>query len=225
MRYNPSPRPTHALRSMRSESDPINLPTSGQRGPADHDRRAQIISVANGLFREFGYRKTSVADIGKAMGISAAYVYRFFTSKQAIGEAICAVTLEQLGDQLREVIGLNESATKRFRLFMRTALKLSYDLLVIERGVNEVVVAAIEGDWCTVVGHKEQLHNLLEKVILDGRQAGEFEKKTPLDEVIDGLAELILPYTHESCIGNRTWDELEKGMLAATNLALRSLAF
>lgn len=209
---------------MRSELEAINLPTSGQRGPAEHDRRAQIISVADDLFREFGYRKTSVADISKAMGISTAYIYRFFTSKQAIGEAICAATLEQLGDELRKVFELDLSSTKRFRLFMQTALKLSYELLVIQREVNEVVVAAIEGDWCTVAGHRTQLYSILERIVEEGRQAGEFERKTPLDEVVEGLAEIILPYTHESCISHRTWDELEKGMLATTSLALRSLA-
>jgi AcrR family transcriptional regulator len=209
---------------MRSESDSITLPTSGQRGPAEHDRRVQIITIANDLFRAFGYRKTSVADIGKVMGISTAYVYRFFKSKQAIGEAICANTLEQLDEQLREVVELNLSATKRFRLFMRTALTLSYELLVIERAVNAVVVEAVQGQWCTIAGHTAEIHSMLERIIDEGRQVGEFEKKTPLDEVTDALAELMVPYTNAMCVSQRSWEELEKGMTATTNLALRSLS-
>ncbi len=209
---------------MHSESETSALPTSGQRGPADHDRRVQIITVAEGLFREFGYRKTSVADIGKAMGISTAYIYRFFESKQAIGEAICAHTLEKMGDKLRAIADQDLSATRRLRLFMKSALKLSYDLLVVERQVNEVVVEAINGDWCTAAGHQAQLYAILERLADDGRKAGEFEKKTPLDEVTDGLAEMILPYTNAHCLNHRSWEELEKGMNAATNLVLRSLA-
>lgn len=209
---------------MRSESETVTLPTSGQRGPAEHDRRAQIISVADTLFREAGYRKTSVADIGKAMGISTAYIYRFFKSKQAIGEAICASTLEQLDNELQKVVELDLPPTKRFRLFMRTALKLSYDVLVVERQVNEVVLAAIEGNWCTATGHKAQLHAMLQRIVEEGRQLGEFEKKTPLDEVADGLSEVIMPYTHGMCIAQRSWEELEIGMTATTNLVLRSLA-
>lgn len=189
-----------------------------------HDRRAQIIEVANNLFRHVGYRKTSVAEIGKALGISKAYIYRFFKSKQAIGEAICASTLEQLDGKLQAVLTLELSSTKRLRLFMRTALTLNYELLVVERKVNEVVVEAIEGGWCTVAGHNAQMYAMLEHIIDEGRQKGEFEKKTPLDEITDALAELIVPYTDSNCLAKRPWRELEKGMNAATNLALRSLA-
>jgi AcrR family transcriptional regulator len=209
---------------MHNEPESSALPVSGQRGPAEHDRRAQIIRVADELFREFGYRKTSVADISKAMGISTAYIYRFFESKQAIGEAICAQTLEQLGNQLRAVLDQDLSPTKRFRLFMKTALALSYELMVVEKETNEAVVAAIEGDWCTATGHQAQLYAMLERLLDEGRQAGEFERKTPLDEMTDGVAEMILPYTNAHCLGQRSWEELEKGMHAATNLVLRSLA-
>ena len=223
-----APPPTPALRLMRtdseSDSNAITLPTSGQRGPAEHERRAQIIEAANTLFREFGYRKSSVADISKAMGISTAYIYRFFTSKQAIGEALCAITLERIDERLLEVVLLDLSATKRLRLFMQTALNLSYDLFVVQREVNDVVVAAIEGNWCTVGGHKEQLYSMLQRLIVEGRQAGEFEKKTPLDEVTDGLSEVLLPYTHAGSMGHRSWAELENGMKATTTLILRSLA-
>jgi AcrR family transcriptional regulator len=213
-----------ALRSMHSESEVISLPTSGQRGPVEHDRRAQIITVADNLFREYGYRKTSVADISKAMGISTAYVYRFFNSKQAIGEAICASTLEELDHKLREVVDLDLSPTRKLRLFMQTSLRLSYELLVVEREVNEVVVAAVEGNWCTAAGHKAQMYAMLELIIEQGRQAGEFERKTPIDEVTDGIAETIMPYTNARCLEQRSFSELEKGVNATTNLVLRSLA-
>jgi AcrR family transcriptional regulator len=207
-----------------SDSDAILLPTSGQRGPADHERRAQIIDVADDLFRNFGYRKSSVADISKAMGISTAYIYRFFKSKQAIGEAICATTLEHIDEQLRAIVSLEMSPTKRLRLFMQTALKLSYELFVVERAVNDVVIAAVEGNWCTVTGHKEQMYSMLQRLVTAGRQAGEFEKKTPLDEVTDGLGEIVLLYTSARSMDDRSWAALENGMNAATNLILRSLA-
>ncbi|MFK3799008.1 MULTISPECIES: TetR/AcrR family transcriptional regulator [unclassified Pseudomonas] len=211
---------------MRSETDTdaISLPTSGQRGPVEHERRTQILDAADTLFREFGYRKSSVADISKAMGISTAYIYRFFTSKQAIGEALCAATLEKMDEELQQVVQLDLPPTKRFRLFMQTALKRSYELFVVEREVNDIVLAAMEGNWCTVGGHKEQLRAMLQQLIVDGRQAGEFEKKTPLDEVTDGVAEAILPYTNAHSMSHRTWAELENGLTATTNLVLRSLA-
>ncbi|XOT96806.1 TetR/AcrR family transcriptional regulator, partial [Alcaligenes pakistanensis] len=61
--------------------------TLGQRGPTEHHRREQIIEQANTHFRLYGYRKTSVASLAKSIGVSSAYLYRFFDSKQAIGQA------------------------------------------------------------------------------------------------------------------------------------------
>ena len=43
--------------------------------------------VAERLFREIGYQKTTVADIAKELRMSPANVYRFFDSKKAIPRA------------------------------------------------------------------------------------------------------------------------------------------
>ena len=50
-------------------------------------------------FHWYGYDKTTVSDLAKAIGFSKAYIYKFFDSKQAIGEAICARTLSGPGRQ------------------------------------------------------------------------------------------------------------------------------
>jgi AraC-like DNA-binding protein len=50
----------------------------GQRGPADHSIRDQIIDAAHAHFGHYGYGKTTVADLAKAIGFSKAYIYKFF---------------------------------------------------------------------------------------------------------------------------------------------------
>ncbi|MEA2894349.1 MAG: hypothetical protein QOI05_5142, partial [Bradyrhizobium sp.] len=42
--------------------------------------RERILVVAERLFREIGYQKTTVADIAKVLRMSPANVYRFFDS-------------------------------------------------------------------------------------------------------------------------------------------------
>ena len=51
------------------------------RGPADHDVRDQIVAAATEHFRLYGYDKTAVSDLAKAIGFSKAYIYKFFESK------------------------------------------------------------------------------------------------------------------------------------------------
>ena len=53
------------------------------------DTRERILVVAERLFRQIGYQKTTVADIAKELRMSPANVYRFFDSKKAIHEGVC----------------------------------------------------------------------------------------------------------------------------------------
>ena len=52
------------------------------------DTRERILVVAERLFREIGYQKTTVADIAKVLRMSPANVYRFFDFKKAIHEGV-----------------------------------------------------------------------------------------------------------------------------------------
>ena len=57
-------------------------PALPSRGPADHTVRDQIVQAAGEHFRYYGYEKTTVSDLAKAIGFSKAYIYKFFNSKQ-----------------------------------------------------------------------------------------------------------------------------------------------
>ena len=58
-------------------------PLAGQRGPAEHERREQILGAASEHFRHYGYNKTTVADVAKAIGLSTAYIYKFFELQES----------------------------------------------------------------------------------------------------------------------------------------------
>ncbi|MGH8504318.1 MAG: TetR/AcrR family transcriptional regulator, partial [Gammaproteobacteria bacterium] len=73
--------------------DDITPSAPQSRGPADHKVREQIVEAAEEHFSRYGYEKTTVSDLAKSIKFSKAYIYKFFDSKQAIGEAICAKTL------------------------------------------------------------------------------------------------------------------------------------
>jgi hypothetical protein len=88
---------------------------SGRRGPAEHERREQIVSAANEHFRRYGYNKTTVADLARAIGLSTAYIYKFFDSKQAIGEAACAESLGGIVAELKKIVGQKKAAAGRLR--------------------------------------------------------------------------------------------------------------
>ena len=62
------------------------------------DTRTRILLVAERLFREIGYQKTTVADIAKVLKMSPANVYRFFDSKAAIHQGVALrIAVEERG--------------------------------------------------------------------------------------------------------------------------------
>ena len=83
------------------------------------DTRARIIETAEALFRRLGFAKTAVADIAGELGMSPANVYRFFSSKNAIVEAICQRCLSELDEKAWVVARSRGSASARVeRLFL-----------------------------------------------------------------------------------------------------------
>ena len=53
-------------------NDDMNNSTT--RGPQDHEIRDQIINAATQHFGHYGYEKTTVSDLAKAIGFSKAYI-------------------------------------------------------------------------------------------------------------------------------------------------------
>ena len=60
------------------------------------DTRERILVVAERLFRQIGYQKTTVADIAKELRMSPANVYRFFDSKKSIHEGVARTLMGEV---------------------------------------------------------------------------------------------------------------------------------
>lgn len=197
---------------------------TGQRGPADHERRAQILKAADEHFRHYGYSKTSVAALGRAIGVSAAYIYRFFDSKQAIGEAIVAHVLSEMDAGLLEIAEGPERATARLRRLLATMMQCSCDRFLKDRKVHEIVTVAMENNWCATVDHQAAVENAIRRVIVDGRKSGEFEKKSPVDEICSAIVAASMCFSHPRLLESEPAEELDRRLNIVTSLVLRSLA-
>lgn len=195
-----------------------------QRGPAEHERREQIINAAFEHFRHFGYAKTSVADLAKAIGVSSAYIYKFFESKQAIGEAVCSQRVGQIGLALREIANRDDTATMRLRAVFKALMTKSLDLFFDDRKLHDIAAVAAAQHWKSALNHRAELYSIVQQIIMDGRESGEFERKTPLDEVCMAITSVMTPFSHPLMLEQKTPEQLEERVVAITSLVLRSLS-
>ena len=206
-------------------TDAMNKRTesAGQRGPVDHERRQQIIQAAEEHFRHYGYNKTTVADLARAIGLSSAYIYKFFDSKRAIGEAVCQLILSEILADARAIAEERGPRSDRLRRLFQTVARRGLEMFLNQRRAHDLAVTACMERWPTIDDYKERMSEVLAGLITEGREAGDFEKKTPLDETVGSILLSMVCFMHplllEECL-----DDAEGQALAMANLVLRSLA-
>ena len=164
------------------------------RGPSDHSVRDQVVDAATEHFGHFGYEKTTVSELAKSIGFSKSYIYKFFDSKQAIGEVICTNRLAMIMAIVNSAIADAPSASEKLRRLFRSLTEAGSDLFFHDRKLYDIAAVAARDKWPSAEAHEERLRTLIEHIIVEGRQAGEFERKTPLDEAAHAIYLVMRPY-------------------------------
>jgi AcrR family transcriptional regulator len=193
------------------------------RGPADHDVRDQIVVAATEHFSRYGYEKTTVSDLAKAIGFSKAYIYKFFESKQAIGEMICANCLHEIETEVRAAVAEAELPTEKLRRMFKVFTEASLRLFFRDRKLYDIAASAATGNWQSVQAYESRVQKLLQDVLQEGRQNGEFERKTPLDETAMAIYLVMRPYLNPLLL-QYNLDTTDAAPAQLSNLVLRSLA-
>ncbi len=199
-----------------------NIP-SGQRGPAETEKRDAIVIAAKDHFSLYGYGKTTVSDLAKAIGFSKGYIYKFFESKQAIGEAICSGCLGEIVDQVEIRLADASTATEKFRRLFKTIVEMSADLFFVDRKLYDIAAVSVTEGWGSAQAYERQIAAILQTIILQGRETGEFERKTPLDETCRGILQVMQPFMNPMMLQHNL-DVLPDAPNEVANLVLRSLA-
>jgi AcrR family transcriptional regulator len=193
------------------------------RGPAEHSVRDQIVEAAEAHFSRYGYEKTTVSDLAKAIGFSKAYIYKFFDSKQAIGEAICSKTLSAIVAAVEEAVAGAPTSTEKFRRMFKTLTATSVSLFFNDRKLYDIAASSAGEGWPSARAYAERIRQILMEIVREGRETGEFERKTPLDETAHAIYLVMVPFVNPLLLQHNL-DLVEDAPVQLSNLVLRSLA-
>jgi AcrR family transcriptional regulator len=141
----------------------------------ESDTRERILVVAERLFRQIGYTKTTVADIAKELRMSPANVYRFFDSKKSIHEGVARTLMGEVEVEAQRIARAEGPAAKRLREMMKTIHRMNTERYVGDSKLHEMVAVAMEEDWDVCVAHMELIAATIGEVIGQGAASGEFE--------------------------------------------------
>jgi AcrR family transcriptional regulator len=85
--------------------------------------REEIINGAKELFERFGFKKTTMEDIARAIGKSKSALYYYYKTKEDIFEAVVLQEVDEQREQVTEVVKKEESASDKFRMLFISMLE------------------------------------------------------------------------------------------------------
>lgn len=142
---------------------------------SETDTRERILVVAERLFRQIGYQKTTVADIAKELRMSPANVYRFFDLKKSIHEGVARGLMGEVEIEAQRIARSEGPAATRLRQMMTTINRMNTERYVGDSKLHEMVEIAMQEDWDVCVAHMELIGQTIGEVIAQGVASGEFE--------------------------------------------------
>ncbi len=139
------------------------------------DTRERILVVAERLFRQIGYQKTTVGDIAKELRMSPANVYRFFESKKAIHEGVARGLMGEVEAAAAAIVARPGPAPERMRELLTTIHQMNTERYVGDSKLHEMVEIAMQESWEVCVTHMQTVTESIGGLVAQGAATGEFK--------------------------------------------------
>jgi hypothetical protein len=92
-----------------------------------------------------------------------------------------------------------------------------------DRKLYEIAVSAASEKWDATVAYENRILKILQNIIQEGRQTGDFERKTPIDEAVKAIYLVMRPYLHPLLLQHSISYNADAPVLLSS-LVLRSLS-
>jgi TetR/AcrR family transcriptional regulator, cholesterol catabolism regulator len=138
-------------------------------------RRREVVNTAARLFAEQGYHDTSIDDLVEATGLQRGGLYHYIDSKQHLLLLTHEELIGPLLDEAEPIVASELPAPAKLRELLRawvTHVAAHRDHMVVFNEARRL----IESDpaWEEVRAARERFRALLEGVLVEGREEGQF---------------------------------------------------
>ncbi len=138
-----------------------------------------ILAAAMRRFEQYGYGKTTMAEIAADCDMSAANIYRYFENKLEIGAQLARRCLAKECSDLAEVLRRPESVAARLEAFLLGNFRYTYQRWSEQPRINELVEAIARERTDVIQEHLRIKQELVTQLVEDGNQSGEFSVSDP----------------------------------------------
>ena len=198
------------------------MKTFAQRQTREQTRQ-RILAKADELFRHFGFAKTTVADIAAGLAMSPANIYKSFSSKDAIIQAVAEQELTGLKKSIEAAVSSSSGALARIEALALAVFHWHRELLRHESQLFQLFLFVNAQHWDCTRDFKAFLLQAIAKLIEAGVQSGEFhlsDSSATARVLIDCLAVVIEP-TASPDPNNKLTEKRVRALVAFLGKALR----
>ncbi|BBF85899.1 acyclic terpenes utilization regulator AtuR, TetR family [Aquitalea magnusonii] len=183
--------------------------------PEENSRRMELVRAAAKLFRDQGYERTTVRDLGNAVGLQSGSLFYHFRTKEEILVAVMALgisaTTEQLGEAIARARNPRDKLSALFHVHLNSLL-----------GDNQAALEVMLYEWRSVsaaakpglIVLRDRYEALWQEVLDEAAAAGLVKQDTRL------LRRTLLGSLHWSVQWYKSDGELSVDALAERMLAL-----
>ena len=150
------------------------------------DTRGKILSVANKLFSQFGFHKTSMDEIAKIARKAKGSLYYHFSNKEELFKEVVSNEITNLKIQLSIIINNNDlSATGKIKAYLIKRM----ETLNSAANYHETIKADFFEHFDFIDDLRNELDEWekenLKKIITEGIKTGEFAISDNMDALLD----------------------------------------
>jgi AcrR family transcriptional regulator len=154
------------------------------------DLNKDIITVSANLFRQFGFKKTTVEDIAKEIGRRKSSLYYYYKSKEEIFEAVVNEEMHRFFRQIKRSIAQSAGAKQKLLIYCRA----KFQHLALLCNLNGVLKNEVHEIQCITnpLRHKFDTTQvaLVREILQEGVATNEF--KTMSGGEMDSFAYIIV---------------------------------
>lgn len=160
---------------------------------SDNQQRERILTAAAARVREFGYGKTTMAEIAADCAMSPANLYRYFKNKHDIGAALVSRQLAHKEAALRRFVDRGDAtAAARIEAFVLESLRYTHSQWSTMPHICALIDDVSKRRRDIVGHHTKARRALLVELIQQGNAGGEFAVANPARAADAVLAATVL---------------------------------
>ncbi len=154
------------------------MPRSPRTDATDAQRR-RILDAAEVVLRRHGPNKANVVDIAREIGQTHASVYRYFTDKSELFDALVERWLETVSNPLEAIARGEGPAADRLKAWLLTLFHAKVRKVTADPEMFATYQAIAEGSHEVIARHLATITGQVEAIVASGIASGEFPATDP----------------------------------------------